>query len=323
MGSAVRKSRLGRSGLLASVIALGTWEFGGYWGDFDEKEAIGVIRHALELGVNLFDTAQGYGFGLAEALLAKSLAGVPRDTYLLATKGGIRLDETGMARDSSARWIEQGIHESLRALQTDYIDLYQIHWPDRDVPFQETAEVLQRMLGQGIIRHVGVSNFTVPEMEDFSRDLQIDTIQPPYHMLRREIEQTVLPYAAARDIGVLIYSPLGHGLLSGHLTEDFAPEDWRSRSNLFRGDDYRQNLRVVGRLTQVATDLGLTMAQLAIAWTLANPAVQVTIIGTGSGRHVADAVRAADVEFEPDVLARISAILSEARPAGGLSPETS
>src|SRR6202034_4079955 len=103
-------------------IALGTWEFGGYWGDIDETEATGVIRHAFELGVNLFDTAQGYGFGLSEALLAKSLAGVPREAYLLATKGGIRLDGTAMIRDSSARWIERGIHESLRALQTDYID---------------------------------------------------------------------------------------------------------------------------------------------------------------------------------------------------------
>ena len=222
------KVRLGRSELWVAPIAFGTWELSGYWGDTDDKSASAAVHRALELGVNLFDSAQAYGFGVAEEFLARALRGTARDEVVIATKGGIREEGSGIARDSSPRIIRQGIESSLRALETDYIDLYQIHWPDPKTPFEETGEVLREMLDSGKIRHVGVSNFTPDQMQAFSSTLPVETLQPPYHMFRRDIESEILPYVMAHDIGVLIYSPLAHGLLSGRLTEQFDSSDWRA-----------------------------------------------------------------------------------------------
>ena len=316
------KVRLGRSELWVSPIAFGTWELSGYWGESHEDGATAAVHRALELGVNLFDSAQAYGFGAAELFLARALKGIRRDEILIATKGGIREDGAGIARDSSARVIREGVEASLKALGTDYIDLYQIHWPDMKVPFEETGAVLREMLDSGKVRHVGVSNFAVHEMDAFSSTVQIETLQPPFHMFRREIESEILPYAEANDIGVLIYSPLAHGLLSGRLTEQFADDDWRATSDLFRGDDYRRNLRVVTQLERFAREeLGMTVAQLALAWTLAHPAVQVAIIGTRNAAHVEDSVRAAELGLSGNSLQVVEEILRESVQIGGLRPE--
>lgn len=314
---------LGKSGLTVSRIAFGTWQLGGDWGATDEERAIAAIRKAADEGVTLFDTAQGYGFGASERLLAKALAGRSRDEIVIATKGGLRPENGGVARDASRQWIRKGVEDSLQALGTDTVDLYQVHWPDPATPFEETAAALADLVAAGKVRHVGVSNFDVAQMEAFSKTLPVETLQPPYHMFRRDIERDILPYTLSQNIGVLVYGPLAHGLLSGQLHADtvFSPGDWRASSEVFTGASFRQNLAVAGELGGVAADLGITLGQLAVAWTLANPAVDVAIVGTRNPDHVSEAVGATPEDLGPEILDRIETILRRAVPVGGPSPE--
>jgi aryl-alcohol dehydrogenase-like predicted oxidoreductase len=321
----MRQIRLGQTDLVVSRIAFGTWQLGGEWGTTDEAAAIAAIRRAADRGVTIFDTAQGYGFGASERLLARALEGRARDEVVIATKGGLRPAGDGIVRDASPEWIRKGVEESLRALGTDYVDLYQVHWPDPRTPFEETAGALAELVAEGKLRHAGVSNFSSEEMDAFSATLPVETLQPPYHLFRRDIEREVLPYTTAHDIGVLVYGPLAHGLLSGRLDAGhrFAPDDWRAGSAVFRGEPYRRNLEVVAALAQLAHDeLGVPVSRLAVAWTLANPAVHVAIVGTRSPDHVDDAVAAADLELDAEVLSRIDDIARDAVPVGGPSPET-
>ena len=322
----MEKIRLGRSELEVSPIAFGTWQLGGDWGVTDEEAAVATIRRAADSGINFFDTAQAYGFGASETVLAKALKGRPRDQVVIATKGGLRpIAGGGIVRDSSPDWIRRGVDSSLKALGTDYIDLYQVHWPDTKVPFAETAGALADLKAAGKVRHVGVSNFDAAEMDEFNRTLPVETLQPVYHLFRRDIEESVLPYTKANDIGVLVYGPLGHGLLSGALSTEtrFALDDWRSKSDVFQGEPYRRNLRVVSALERFARlELGTSVSRLAIAWALANPAVQVAIVGTRNPKHIDDAIAAADLELDPSALRRIEDIISDEVRVGGPSPES-
>jgi aryl-alcohol dehydrogenase-like predicted oxidoreductase len=177
----------------------------------------------------------------------------------------------------------------------------------------------------GKIRHVGVSNFDAGQMEDFSKALQVETLQPPYHLFRRDIEASILPYTKTNDIGVLVYGPLAHGLLSGALAEDskFAPNDWRSKSPVFRGEAYRRNLAIVSALQRFAEfELGTTVSRLAVAWTLANPDVHVAIVGTRNPKHVDDAAAATELALDEQTMKVIEEIVRAEVPAGGPSPET-
>jgi aryl-alcohol dehydrogenase-like predicted oxidoreductase len=321
----VQQMTLGRSGMHVSRIAFGTWQLGGDWGATDEQAAVRAIRHAYDRGVNFFDTAQGYGFGASEQLLAKALQGIPRESVVIATKGGLRpLGGPRVERDASPAWIRKGVEDSLRALATDYVDLLQVHWPDPGTPFAETAGALAELIAAGKVRHVGVSNFSPSQMDEFSRTLPVETLQPPYHLFHRDAEADVLPYARAHYIGVLVYGPLAHGLLSGHLgpSPRFADGDWRAHSADFQGAALASNLRVVAALQQFAEqELGVPVSRLAVAWTLANPAVQVAIIGTRNAEHVDDAVEAASLVLSPDVLRRIEEIASEGVRIAGPRPE--
>src|SRR5215210_3486681 len=223
------KIRLGITGLEVTPLVFGTWQLGGEWGDFDEREATAAIRRARELGINLFDTAQAYGFGASERLLGRALRDelkTNRDALVIATKGGLRMTGDGLVRDSSREWLREGVEDSLRALRVDHIDLYQVHWPDPNVAFAETGEALEELVEEGKIRHAGVSNFDAHQMDEFARTRPVESLQPPYHLFRRGIETDVLPYAQEHDIGILVYGPLAHGLLSGALGEDteFAPD---------------------------------------------------------------------------------------------------
>src|SRR5947209_665066 len=250
---------LGMTGLEVTPVAFGTWQLSGEWGAFDEDAAVAAIRHARELGINFFDTAQAYGFGASERLLGRALRddlATRREEVVIATKGGLRIDERrGLVRDSSPAWLRHGIEESLTALGVDHIDLYQVHWPDPATPLAETAQALDSLVEEGKIRHVGVSNFDVSQMAEFARTRPVETLQPPYHLFRRDIEAEVLPHCRDYDIGVLAYGPLAHGLLSGALNEDtrFAADDWRSGAPFFKGDAYRHNLEVVRELGKFAS----------------------------------------------------------------------
>jgi aryl-alcohol dehydrogenase-like predicted oxidoreductase len=318
---------LGRTGLPVSLLAFGTWQLGGDWGLVNEREAIAAIWRARDLGINLFDTAQAYGFGASERLLGRALAHelrAHRDEIVIATKGGLRRSDGGVVRDASRASLQAGVEDSLQALGVEHIDLYQVHWPDRSVPVEETAGYLSELVEAGKIRHVGVSNFDASQMAAFSQTCLVETLQPPYHLFRREIEREILPYCAEHDIGVLVYGPLAHGLLSGAVHPDiaFAPDDWRRESALFQGRTLRRNLETVRALDAIARERGRTVAQLAIAWTLANAAVHVAIVGSRWACHVDDSVGALDLRLDADDLARIDAVMSGAVAVAGPTPET-
>src|SRR5438105_13815273 len=268
---AMRYVRLGRTNLEVSAIAFGTWSFGGEWGPFDAEEAKAAITRAFDLGVTLFDTAQAYGFGASEGLLADALWGeVSRDEVVVATKGGLRRQGADTVRDASARWLRAGVESSLRNLRTDHIDLYQVHWPDPNTPAEETAGAREDLVREGKIRHVGVSNYSVKQTDELARYAWVETLQPPYHMFRRDIDAEILPNAAEHGIGVLAYGPLAHGLLAGTMDAGatFPADDWRSHSPDFTGERFRRNLQVVDRLKDFARERAISLAQLAVAWTL-------------------------------------------------------
>jgi aryl-alcohol dehydrogenase-like predicted oxidoreductase len=317
---------LGKTDLKVSPIAFGAWELGGEWGTFAADEAVAAIRRARTLGVNLFDTAQGYGFGASERLLAAALRedlDHARGEVVIATKGGLRNTPDGLVRDSSPAWLRQGVDDSLAALGVDYLDLYQLHWPDPAVPFAETAGALQEIVEAGKIRHVGVSNFDVDQIAEFGRTRPVETLQPPYHLFRQDAARELLPFCLEHGIGVLAYGPLAHGLLSGRLRNDatFAADDWRSASPMFHGEPFARNLEAVRGLQSIADDLGATVSQLAVAWVLGNPAVDVAIVGTRNADHVTDAVAAADLELSAQTRSSIDAVMAHAVPVGGPTPE--
>ena len=320
--------QLGLRGPRVSRIAFGNWSSGGDWGSVDRKAAIAAARSALDRGVTLFDTARAYGFGAAEQLLGEALEPElrsRRDELVIATKGGLRRDPNGqMARDSSAGALRGDLEASLRFLGTDYVDLYQVHWPDPATPFSETAEALDDFVREGKVRHLGVSNYDARQMAAFQQTRPLDALQPPYHLFRREIEDSVLPYTAEHGIGVLVYGPMAHGLLTGRMTQDiaFAPGDWRANSDLFRGDTFRRNLRIVEELKAFAAERGTTVARLAIAWTLANPAVHVAIVGARTPDQISATLPAAEVRLSPDDLAHIEKITRGEVPVGGPVPES-
>jgi aryl-alcohol dehydrogenase-like predicted oxidoreductase len=319
----MRSVTLGSTGLRVSRIAFGTWQLGGQWGTFDEDGAIRAIREARELGINFFDTAQAYGFGASERVLGRALrkeiAG-DRDSVVIATKGGV-LPEGG--RDASAAYLRQGVEQSLRSLGVETIDLYQVHWPDPNVTAAETAGALQELVDEGKIRFVGVSNYDARQMAEFAAVRPVETLQPPYHLFRRGIEVEVLPYTIEHNIGVLAYSPLASGLLTGRFDEStsFEESDWRAQSSAFTGDTLKRNLAVVRRLADFAEKRGITVSQLAIAWVLARPGVHVAIVGARSSANIRASAAAADVELSAEDLSLIDELTADAVSVEGATPE--
>lgn len=322
-----KRVRLGMTDLEVSPIAFGTWQLGGEWGQFDEDEGIAAIRQALERGVNLFDTAHGYGFGASERVLGKALRDEiehRRDEVVIATKGGLRMTDDGLVRDSSPDWLRSGLDASLEALGVDHVDLFQVHWPDPKVPFAETAAALQGMVDEGKTRRVGVSNFDSAQMAEFAETRPVETLQPPYDLFRRGIEAETLPYCQEHDIGVLVYGALAHGLLTGSMDENttFAPDDWRSGAPFFKGEDFARNLEVVRELQRLASErFGVSVSRLAIAWTLANPAVDVVIVGARHPGHIEDSVAAAELELSEADLEQIEGIMGGSVSMTGPHPE--
>jgi hypothetical protein len=317
---------LGASKLEVTPIAYGTWQFGGDWGPVDDRAGVAAVEEARRQGINFFDTAQGYGFGRSERLLGRALATDlrhDRDSVVIATKGGLRMAAGRLVRDSSPAWLRAGVHESLKALGVDHIDLYQVHWPDPATPIRETAQALADLLDEGLIRHVGVSNYSVEQIAQFAAVLPVETVQPAYHLLRREIETDLLPYAQAQNIGVLAYGPLAHGLLGGSMspTSVFPADDWRAHHAAFTGDGFRRNLAAVRWLTRFAEARGATVGQLALAWVLSHPAVQVAIVGARNPAHLRESIGALDLVLTADDRAQIAAIMADALPLGGPNPE--
>ena len=278
----------------------------------------------MELGVTFFDTAQAYGFGVSERLLGQTLGQVARrQDVVIATKGGLRMDGDTLVRDASADWLRAGVESSLRNLATDYIDLYQVHWPDLHTPPEETAEALEKLVAEGKIRHVGVSNYDVNQMEELARYGRVDTLQPPYHMFHRDIEDEVLRYTAEQGIGVIVYGPLAHGMLAGRMNPGtpFPADDWRSHSPDFRGERFANNLEVVERLKDISNSQGIPLPQLAVAWTISNPAIDVAIVGARRPAQLEHLAPATDIELTPAGRHEIDRVLAGSVRVAGPAPE--
>jgi len=257
----------------ASRIALGTWAIGGsMWGGSDRREAIRTIHAAIDHGITLFDTAPVYGFGESEEIVGEALvAGGRRGNVLIATKVGLNWTKSGPFRDSRPERIKREVDDSLRRLKTDYIDLYQVHWPDPLVPIEETAGAMADLLRAGKIRAIGVSNYSPVQMDAFRKVAPIHTIQPPYNLFERGIEHDILPYAHRHNITVLAYGPLCRGLLTGKITArtEFSGDDLRKVDPKFQPPLFGQYLAAVSALDRLAhLHYRRTVMALAVRWVL-------------------------------------------------------
>jgi aryl-alcohol dehydrogenase-like predicted oxidoreductase len=261
------------TGVVTSRIGLGTWAIGGWmWGGTDEAESIRTIRAALDLGITLIDTAPAYGFGRAEELVGQAIADSgARDRVLITTKAGLEWRDGRVFRNASAGRVRREVEDSLRRLRTDHIDVYQVHWPDPLVPIEETAEVLRRLLEEGKIRVIGVSNFSRVQMMVFQSASPLHVVQPPYNLFERQIDADVLPYAKWHRLTVLAYGALCRGLLSGLMRPDtkFTGDDLRAGDPKFLLPRYSQYLKAVEALDGLARRrYGKGVLALAVRWVL-------------------------------------------------------
>lgn len=290
---------LGRSGIEASVVAFGAWAVGGWWwGGADDSESVAAIRRAIDLGINLIDTAPAYGLGHSEEIVAEAIKG-RRDQVVVATKCGLVwhtdkgtpfFHETGKSvhRYLGPESIRYEVEQSLRRLQTDRIDLYQTHWQDPTTPIAETMGALLELKGEGKIRAIGVSNATVEQMDEYRRSGPLDSDQEKYSMLDRKMDEAQLPYGLRENIAVLAYSPLGQGLLTGKVTPDrtLGEGDYRADDQRFSLENRTRMLAFLEELRPVAKAHGATFSQLAVAWALARPGLSHTLVGARNAFQV-------------------------------------
>src|SRR6267142_4466802 len=303
--------------LNSSRIALGTWAIGGWmWGGSDEKESIRTIHAALDQGIRSLDTAPVYGQGRSEEIVGEALRQHGgRETVIVATKVGLDWTAGKIERNSTRRRILQEFEDSLRRLQTDYIDIYQVHWPDPLVPIEETAATLRELYGQGRIRAIGVSNYSPAEMARFSAVAPLHTIQPPYNLFEREIEDEILPFAVGRRITTLTYGALCRGLLSGamRLDRQFASGDMRKTTDpKFQPPHFTEYLNAASRLDAFAREnYGKRVIHLAVRWLLDQPDVDIALWGARHPEQLAAIREVIGWSLGKSDFAAIDAILRE------------
>ena len=308
----------GRTGLDVSAIGFGCWESAGNYGHFDESEIEAAVQRALDLGINLFDTAEGYGYGQSERILGKAL-GARRKDVIVVTKFGVYLDDEGRnSRDSRRETALAAIDRSLEALGTDYVDVYLIHWPDKDVPLEETMGALEEIVQAGKARFVGISNFRPQQIETCMETRRVDIAQYGYHLFDRRLEREVFPTIAQHEIGLMTYGSLAHGLLTGTFTPEtkFDETDWRFNGvafniPLFTQDVFARNVAVVDELKPIAARLGKTVAHLALRWVLSNPVVSVALVGFRRPAEVEENVAGLDWALDQATLDEIDTVFAK------------
>lgn len=303
------------TGLRVSRIGLGTWAMGGWmWGGADDDASIATIHHALEQGITLIDTAPVYGQGHAEEVVGRALAG-KRDGVVIATKVGLAWDDKlNVTRDASRARIVKEIEDSLRRLQTDRIDIYQVHWPDPATPMDETADAMSRLFAAGKIRAIGVSNFSAEQMDRFRAVAPLHTMQPPYNLFERGADAEALPYALEHKLTALTYGVLCRGLLSGRMNENttFDGDDLRRVDPKFTQPRFGQYLRAVERLDRLAGErFGKHAIDLAIRWTLDRPGVGAVLWGARHPGQLDDVGGAFDFRLERADFDEVERILAE------------
>jgi aryl-alcohol dehydrogenase-like predicted oxidoreductase len=307
-------TELGTTGLEVTRVGFGAWAIGGGgwefgWGPQEDNESVAAIERALEFGVNWIDTAAAYGFGHSEQVVGRALAGAHERPYVF-TKASL-LEGRGrkvlhsLKRDSILR----EAHASLERLGLDAIDLYQIHWPIPVEDIEEGWAALAELKEQGLVRHIGVSNFDVVQLRRIEQIAPVETLQPQYSLVAREVEEEILPFAERNGIGVIVYSPMGSGLLTGRMTreriENLPDDDWRKHDERFQEPQLSQHLALVERLQAVAERHETTPGAAAVAWTLRNPAVDGAIVGFRRPDQVDPILAAANLELDDEDVATI------------------
>lgn len=316
------KRRLGNSDMDITLIGFGSWAIGGpalnwpaAWGPQDEDEAVAAIHRALDLGINWIDTAAVYGLGHSEELVARALAGYSGARPYVFTKCGLPWDAAGNAeRRISAQSVRAECEASLRRLQVETIDLYQIHWPVDDMRENEAGwRTMAELQREGKARWIGLSNWNVEQMRVAQQIAPITSLQPPYSLLQRKIEPEILPFCQREGIGVIVYSPMASGLLTGKMTRariaGLPESDWRSTDKRFQDPQLTYALRIVDQLRTIGDRHGHTPGEVAVAWVLANPAVTAAIVGGRSPQQVEETSRAADLRLTQAELDEIRSVL--------------
>jgi len=315
---------LGTSGIQVSAVGLGTWAIGGtWWGGMDEAEAIDAIQHGIALGVNLIDTAPVYGYGLSEEVVGKAIKGLDRAGIVLATKVGLAWHVTEgqyffelagerVFRNLKATTIRYEIEQSLRRLNTDYIDLYQTHWQDNTTPIAETMAELLKLQAEGKIRAIGVSNCTPAQMDEYLAVGRIDTNQPLYNMLDRGIEADLLPYCQTQKIGVLTYSSLALGILSGTMDPGrvFPEGDQRQGHARFTPESITRINAMLADFAPFREKYGLDQTQLSIAWTINRPGVTSALVGVRHARQAEALIPGGGAEITAEDIAAMDTIIA-------------
>jgi aryl-alcohol dehydrogenase-like predicted oxidoreductase len=312
--TALKTTQLGQTGLAITRVGFGAWALGGGdwehgWGRQDDDESIAAIHHALEQGINWIDTAAAYGFGHSERIVGRALQGLRERPYVFTKssllEGPDRRVVHSLKRDSILR--EAG--DSLTRLGVDAIDLYQIHWPIPAQDIEEGWAALAELKEQGLVRHIGVSNFDADQLRVIQQIAPVETLQPQYSLIERDVEREILPFAEREGIGVIAYSPMGSGMLTGKMTrariEQLPEDDWRKHDARFNDPHLSRNLDLVERLEAVADRHDTTPGAVAVAWTLRNPAVDGAIVGFRRPAQVDPILIAADLELTDEDVAEI------------------
>jgi len=311
----------GQTGLEVSAVGYGCWEIGGGYGDIEEAEFVRAVGRSLDLGVNCFDTAEGYGMGTSERALGQAL-GRRRDEAIVVTKFGMNYRDKPNLRDSSRERVAASIDKSLKNLGTDYVDVYLVHWPDRLTPFEETMQALDDIVRDGKVRYVGLSNFKQDEIEACMAVRRVDVVQYGWNMFDRRMQRDILPYCATQGIGFMAYGSLAFGLLTGTFTEDmdFGGTDWRARqgnmgsikmfATLFGPDTFKDNVRAVNELRDIAARYDRSLPQFALRWAMSHPAVSTALVGCRTVGEVEDNVGAVGWTISDADLAEIDAIFA-------------
>ena len=312
--TSLKTTPLGQTGLEITRVGFGAWAIGGGgwefgWGPQDDEQSIAAIHHALELGINWIDTAAAYGFGRSERIVGQALEGVAARPFVFTKcsllEGPGRTVVHSLKRDSILR----EVGDSLARLGTDAIDLYQIHWPIPDEDIEEGWRALADLRDEGLVRHIGVSNFDVDQLRRIQQIAPVETLQPQYSLIERAAEAELLPFAEREGIGAIVYSPMGSGLLTGRITREriknLADDDWRRRDERFNEPQLSQNLALVARLQAVADRHDTTPGAIAVAWTLRHPAVDGAIVGFRRPDQVDPILPAANLELTDQDIAEI------------------
>lgn len=311
--------RLGNTDIEITPIGLGTWAIGGNgwlngWGSQDDQESIATIKRALNLGISWIDTAAIYGQGHSEEIVGKAIKG--RDKPLIFTKCTRLWDDQGkITGNLKAASILREAEASLKRLDIDVIDLYQIHWPDPEADIEEGWSAMAQLKKEGKVRAIGVSNFNVEQLQRAMRIAPVDSLQPPYSLVNPGVDKEILPFCQEHNISVIVYSPMASGLLTGAMTKERAQnlpdDDWRKRSPEFNEPRLSRNLELASLLSDIGFPYNRTPGEVAIAWTLGNPAVTGAIVGGRHPRQVEELIGAAEFRLDELAITQINKFLSE------------